>query len=219
METVYSHTMYPAYTRGERLADACIHAVGVVGGVVAVTVLLVAAIPTLPASTTLTVAIYGAAMIAMFGCSAAYHLVPAPDWKSLLRRLDQAAIFLKIAGTYTPFALIKIGGPWGYSVFGAVWIAALAGATAKLILTSNWDGVSVILYVALGWAGIIILQPLVGSVSLTTIILLGSGGVLYTLGVVFHLWNSLPYQNAIWHLFVLAGTACHYAAVSTAIFE
>lgn len=216
---VYSQVMYPAYTRGERLADACIHAVGVIGGVIAVIALMVAAIPTLPTSTTVTVAVYGIAMIAMFGCSAAYHLIPVPDWKSMLRRLDQAAIFLKIAGTYTPFALIKIGGTWGYSVFGAVWIAALAGATAKLVLTSNWDRLSVILYVALGWAGIIILQPLISSVSLTTLLLLGAGGVLYTLGVVFHLWNSLPYQNAIWHLFVLAGTACHFAAVNTAIFD
>jgi hemolysin III len=155
----------------------------------------------------------------MFGCSAAYHLVPAPSWKSLLRRLDQAAIFLKIAGTYTPFALDKIGGVWGYSVFGAVWVAALAGATAKLLLTSNWDHVSVVLYVALGWAGIFILQPLSGAISATTLLLLAGGGVLYTLGVVFHLWNSLPYQNAIWHLFVLAGTACHFAAVVTAVFE
>lgn len=211
--------MYPVYTRGERLADACIHAIGVVGGVIAVIVLMDAAIPALPTTTTMTVAIYCAAMIAMFTCSAAYHLIPVPDWKSMLRRLDQAAIFLKIAGTYTPFALIKIGGPWGYSVFGVIWIAALAGATAKLILTSNWDGLSIILYVALGWAGIIILQPLVSSVSLTTLILLGVGGVLYTFGVAFHLWHSLPYQNAIWHLFVLAGTACHFAAVSTAIFE
>lgn len=211
--------MYPNYTPGERVADACIHVTGVLAGLVAVTVLLIAAVPALPAETTATVAIYGVAMIAMFSCSAAYHLVPAPSWKSLLRRLDQAAIFLKIAGTYTPFALDKIGGTWGYSVFGAVWIAALTGATAKLLLTSDWDHVSVVLYVALGWAGIIILQPLSGAISTTTLLLLASGGVLYTLGVVFHLWNSLPYQNAIWHLFVLAGTACHFAAVTTAVFE
>lgn len=211
--------MYPNYTRGERLADACIHIIGVSAGLIAVTVLLIEAVPRLPIETTATVAIYGIAMIAMFSCSAAYHMVPAPSWKSILRRLDQAAIFVKIAGTYTPFALDKIGGAWGYSVFGVVWVAALAGAIAKLLLTSNWDHVSVVLYVALGWAGIIILQPLAGAVSVTTLLLLGAGGVLYTLGVVFHLWNSLPYQNAIWHLFVLAGTACHFAAVTTAVFE
>lgn len=216
---VYIWAMYPNYTPGERFADACIHVVGVLAGLIAVTVLLIVAIPTLDTSTTLTVAVYGLAMMGMFGCSAAYHMIPFPSWKSILRRLDQAAIFVKIAGTYTPFALIKIGGTWGYSVFGVVWIAALAGATAKLVMTSNWDNVSVVLYVALGWAGIIILHPLVSSVSLTTLILLGAGGVLYTAGVVFHLWDSLPYQNAIWHLFVLAGTACHFAAVTTAVFE
>lgn len=211
--------MYPNYTRSERLADACIHVIGVLAGVTAFTVLLIVAIPALPLETTATVAVYGLAMIAMFSCSAAYHLIPVPSWKPPLRRLDQAVIFLKIAGTYTPFALDKIGGVWGYSVFGAVWIAALAGATAKLLLTSNWDHVSVFLYVALGWAGIIILQPLAGSVSSTTLLLLAGGGALYTLGVIFHLWNSLPFQNAIWHLFVLAGTACHFAAVTTAVFE
>jgi len=163
--------------------------------------------------------VYGLAMIAMFGFSAAYHLIPVPDWKLLLRKLDQAAIFIKIAGTYTPFALVKMGGVAGYTLFGVVWAVALSGAAAKLLVQPKRDWFSVPLYLALGWAGLAAIQPLVMSVPTESLVLLGVGGAIYTVGVLFHIWESLPYQNAIWHLFVLAGTACHFAAVTFAVFH
>ena len=137
--------MNQMYTPGERFADGIIHAVGICAGVVAVIAMMAAAIPSLPLSTTASLAIYGAALLAMFGFSAAYNLLPAPNWKRTLRRLDQAAIFLKIAGTYTPFALIKMGGVAGYTLLGLVWAVALLGAAGKLLLKSSWDGVDIVL--------------------------------------------------------------------------
>jgi hemolysin III len=206
------------YTPGERIADGIIHAVGICAGFAAVIAMMAAAIPSLPFSTTASLAIYGAALLAMFGFSAAYNLLPAPNWKRTLRRLDQAAIFLKIAGTYTPFALIKMGGVAGYTLLSLVWVVALLGAGGKLLLKSSWDGLDIVLYLALGWAGLIALQPLSASVTPSVLVLLAVGGGLYSVGVIFHLWQNLKYQNAIWHAFVLAGTCCHFGAVTTAVF-
>ncbi len=209
----------PEYGLGERIADGIIHVLGVAGSLVAVAMLIALAISTLPFEATASLAVYGLAMIAMFGFSAAYHLIPVPDWKLFLRKLDQAAIFIKIAGTYTPFALVKMGGFAGYTLFSVVWAVALSGAAAKLFIQPKRDWFSVPLYLALGWAGLAAIQPLVMSVPTESLVLLGVGGGIYTVGVLFHVWESLPYQNAIWHLFVLAGTACHFAAVTFAVFH
>jgi hemolysin III len=158
-------------------------------------------------------------MLAMFVCSAAYHMIPASRWTDVLQRLDHAAIFLKIAGTYTPFAAIKIGGTAGFGLLGLVWLLALLGAAGKLLLSSTWDRFAIPLYLVLGWIGVVMLKPLVASVTPATLGLLGIGGVLYTVGVGFHVWRSLPYQKAVWHGFVLAGTGCHFAAVTSAMFS
>jgi hemolysin III len=208
----------PEYALGERIADGIIHVLGVAGSLIAVTMMLALAASSLPFGVTASLLVYGLATIAMFGFSAAYHLIPAPDWKLFLRKLDQAAIFIKIAGTYTPFALVKMGGVAGYTLLGVVWAVALSGALAKLLIKPRKDWFSIPLYLALGWAGLAAIQPLVMSVPAESLILLGVGGAIYTLGVVFHIWESLPYHNAIWHLFVLAGTACHFAAVTAAVF-
>lgn len=209
----------PEYGLGERIADGIIHVVGIAGSVIAVAILIAVAVSTLPLGVTVSLLVYGLAMIAMFAFSAAYHLVPAPDWKLFLRKLDQAAIFIKIAGTYTPIALVKMGGFAGYTLFSVVWAVALSGAAVKLLVQPRRDRVSIPLYLALGWAGLAAFQPLVMSLPRESLILLGVGGAFYTVGVVFHVWNSLPYQNAIWHLFVLVGTGCHFAAVTFAVFH
>ncbi len=206
------------YTPAERIADGVIHLVGICAGVVAVIAMMVAAVPSLPLPATASLAVYGIGLLAMFGFSAAYILLPAPNWKGTLRRLDQAAIFLKIAGTYTPFALIKMGGIAGYSLLGVVWVVALLGATGKLLLKSSWNGIDVALYLALGWAGLVAIHPLAESVTPTVLALLGIGGMSTRWGVIFHVWHSLKYQNAIWHAFVLAATCCHFGAVTTAMF-
>jgi hemolysin III len=202
----------------EHAADTIVHAIGIVAGLFAVTAMMVAAVSHLPHASTASLAIYGAGMLAMLACSAAYHMIPAARWTGVLQRLDHAAIFLKIAGTYTPFAAIKIGGIAGFGLLGSVWLLALLGAAGKLWLASTWDRIAIPLYLVLGWIGVVMLKPLVASVTPATLVLLGIGGLLYTVGVLFHVWRSLPYQKAIWHVFVLAGTGCHYGAVTSAMF-
>jgi len=204
-------------TSREVLADHVIHVVGMAGGLVAVVGLLAWAVHNLPAPSTAALAIYCAGLLAMLGCSGAYHMLSAPVWKPTLRRLDHAAIFVKIAGTYTPFALIKMGGTAGLSLFAFVWIVALAGAAAKLALSAHWDRLAIGIYLALGWSGVATLRPLVTAIDPGALFLLAAGGVIYSLGVVFFLWNGLRYQNAIWHGFVLLGTACHFGAVTRAV--
>jgi len=179
---------------------------------------MVVAFLSLPAWSTASLAIYGVGLLAMLGCSAAYHMSPVTTWKSLLQRLDHAAIFLKIAGTYTPFGAIKIGGTTGLALLGTVWSVALLGSGAKILLASTWDRLAIPLYLALGWCGIVMIPDLATVVRPPTLILLAAGGVLYSVGVIFHLWRSLPYQNAVWHAFVLAGTGCHFGAVTSAVF-
>ena len=210
--------MYPKYTFAERLADGCIHFIGILCGLIGLVILLAFAIPSLPLSSTTSLLIYGVAMVAMFSFSAAYHLIPMPDWKGLLRRFDQAAIFVKIAATYTPFAFIKMGGLTGYGLLFLVWTIALFGASAKLLIRERWDSISIYLYLGLGWVGILFIYPMVAAIPLTSSVLLLVGGMFYSVGVIFHLWQSLLFQNAVWHAFVLAGTGCHYAAIVSAVF-
>src|SRR5262245_62755460 len=153
-------------TRGERIADNIIHVTGLALGLTAVVAMMVAAFGSLSAVSTASLAIYGAAMFTMLGCSAAYHMIPVLAWKGFLQRLDHAAIFLKIAGTYTPFGAIKIGGMTGLALLGTVWSVALFCSGAKILLASTWDRLSLPLYLALGWCGIVMLPKLAGTVTL-----------------------------------------------------
>jgi len=209
--------MSTSASRSEKLADNIVHVLGISSGLIAAALLLGWAATTQPLTATAALAIYCAGLIAMLGCSGAYHMIPATTWKGTLRRMDHAAIFLKIAGTYTPFALVKMGGSVGLALFVAVWTVALLGAAAKLLLETRWDGLAIGVYLALGWSGVATLQPLAASIAPASLILLGVGGVLYSVGVVFFVWRSLPFHNAIWHAFVLLGTACHFGAVSIAV--
>ena len=151
-------------------------------------------------------------MIAVFCFSAAYNMNRGPR-RWLLQRFDQAAIYVKIAATYTPFAALKMGGIAGFGLLGGVWAVAVLGVLVKLIMPAQFVRTSYVLYLAQGWACMFTLQPLLAALSTTALVLLIVGGVLYTVGVVFHLWERLPFQNAIWHGFVLSGAACHYTAI------
>jgi len=164
----------------------------------------------------LSVALYAAGLLAMLGCSAAYHLrrtSPRRDW---LRRLDHAAIFAMIAGTYTPFTL-KLERAWATGLTAGIWTMAALGIAAKLWRPRALPSLSVALYLALGWIGLGALGPFTSTLALTTLLLLALGGVLYSAGVIFHLWQRLPYQNAIWHGFVLVAAGVHYSAVLTVV--
>jgi len=204
---------FPEYTARERLADACIHVISVTASLVALTALLIVGVRAQATLWIVGLAIYGLALVATFSCSAGYHLTVRPKLKAVFRRLDHAAIFLMIAGTYTPFVLIKMNNAWGLGLLAVVWGMAAIGIAMKLFAPRHLEGVSTALYLVQGWAVIVAWHPLVSAVPERVALLLMIGGVLYTVGVVFHLWQRLPYQNAIWHGFVLTAASVHYVAV------
>jgi hemolysin III len=204
---------FPSYTLPERIADGCIHIAGVAASLIGLAALLVIGVQSKTLLWAVSLSIYGLALVATFGCSAGYHLVVKPKVKEVLRRLDHAAIFLMIAGTYTPFILIKLHTPWGLGLLAVVWIMAAIGIAIKLFLPRFLDGLSTALYLVQGWAVLAAWEPLMSALPGTVLTLLMIGGVLYTIGVVFHLWERLPFQNAIWHGFVLSAASCHFAAV------
>lgn len=202
------------YTRSELIADGVVHVLGLAFGLGACIGLAVVALPDAELLRLATLGVYALGLLAMLGCSALYNNLPGNGrWKELCRRFDHAAIFVMIAGTYTPFALIAIGGAWGIGLFVFVWFVAAAGVVAKLFYPRRFERASVVAYLLLGWTILVAIGPLWEAVSIAGLVLLAVGGALYSLGVVFHVWRRLPYQNAVWHGFVLAAAACHYAAV------
>jgi hemolysin III len=155
----------------------------------------------------------------MYLASTLYHAFPQPKLKRLFRKIDHCAIYLLIAGTYTPFLLVNLRGPWGWSLFAVLWTIAIAGCCFKFAFIDHgahlgwWDKVSTGLYVAMGWTIVVAIKPTIELVPQAALILMVLGGLAYTGGVIFYLWNRLPYNHAIWHLFVLAGSAFHFFAV------
>jgi len=139
--------------------------------------------------------------------------VRKPYVRYVFRILDHASIYLMIAGSYTPFALVTLRGPWGWSLLGTVWGLGAFGAGMKISTTHRLPYIGPLLYIALGWSMVIALKPLCAALALNGIYLLFAGGAAYTLGVIFYLWDRIPYNHAIWHLFVLAGSACHFFAI------
>jgi hemolysin III len=203
-----------AYSRAEIVVDGAVHATGIIASLVAVPLLLVNAVPHLDVASSIGLAVYGVAIIALFCISATYHLVPHEHWKPALKRYDQAAIFMKIAGTYTPL-VIFIGSLFGFIVLAGVWIAALFGAVAKLWLGERYERVSVAVYLPLGWASLLLAWPIITTLPLSASVLIPVGGVLYSVGTIFHMWERLRFQNAIWHGFVFAASSCHFAAIAS----
>jgi hemolysin III len=201
------------YGRGELIADRCVHYAGLVAGLIGSLVLIVEAAERERALTVVSVVIYGIGLLGMIGASALYNSTATSRRKELFRRLDHAGIFLMIAGTYTPFALVRMGGAWGFGIAAFVWVAAVAGMTLKLVSPQRLEGFSTLLYLALGWVILIAPGPLFDAVPLPAIMLLAVGALLYMSGIVFHLWHRLPYHNAVWHGFVLSAAACHWVAI------
>lgn len=199
--------------RAEWIADAVVHVIGLAFGLAACIAIAILAIPEADGLRLTSLGLYGFGLLAMLGCSAWYNMAGPGRWKAVLRRFDHAAIFLMIAGTYSPFALIVIGGGWGLGVFLFVWGVALAGAALKLLLPGRFERLSVAVYLLLGWTILVAFNPLLEGASLSALVLLLTGGGLYSLGVIFHLWERLPFQTAIWHVFVLAAAACHFSAI------
>jgi hemolysin III len=203
--------------RYERLIDSSVHALGVSAALVGVFVLLHTVLAAHDVLATVAASIYGVGALAMFGFSAAYHFARSPDRRERLRRCDHAAIFVMIAGSYTPFALISVGGTLGNGLLALLWLIAIGGALLKLFRPHRLERVSIALYLALGWIGLPAMGAVIPVLPLSALVLLGAGALLYTAGVAFHLWRGLAHHNAIWHSFVLAAAACHYVAVLAAL--
>lgn len=205
--------MFPDYDPIERLTDAAVHVLGVFASLVAAPILIALVIPTHDTESIVAAAVYASTLTGTLGISAAYNLVGRPNWKELLRRLDHGAIFLLIAGTYTPFAAVSLGGRLGGWLLVLVWLAASGGFLVKLAWPRRFERASVIVYLVLGWIGLPATGALIASLPAVALVLLLVGGICYTIGVVFFLWGTLPHHNAIWHIFVLAGAGCHFVAV------
>src|SRR5688572_3289029 len=157
--------------------------------------------------------VFGVSLLLLYVASTLYHSIQHPVAKARLKVFDHCAIYLLIAGTYTPFTLIGLRGPWGWSLFAAIWVLALAGVVFKLFFTGRFKLLSTGIYIAMGWLVIVAIKPLIGALDTWTIAWLFGGGLFYTLGTVFYHRPSLPYSHAILHLFVVAGSVCHYVAV------
>ena len=201
------------YSRGERLADGSIHVVGVGVGLIAVAVLATTAAGQSNALLGPGIAAYCLGLLAMLIASALYNMAEPSPRKAFLRRLDQAAIFVMIAGSYTPFTLIALGDVWSFALLATIWLVALGGAALKLLAPRPRERFSTALYLLLGWSGLIVFEPLLGALPSSAFLLLLAGGTLYSLGLIFHRWKSLPYHKAVWHAFVLAAASCHYGAI------
>jgi hemolysin III len=201
------------YDKAEISADRIIHAIGVTFGLIGGATLLTVAVETTNLAGLIAAILYVAGLIAMLVCSAIYNLSFDSPRRELLRRLDHAAIFVMIAGTYSPFTLGRLDGAWSIWLAAFVWGVALLGAVAKLTVPRRVERYAVVLYLALGWVVLVALEPLLGALHPAVLVLLLIGGLLYSAGVTFHLWRSLRFQNAIWHALVLGAAVCHYAAV------
>jgi len=200
------------YTAREERVNVATHAAGLVASVVGVAVLVYLGVVRQEALHVASAGVYGATLVALYAASTLYHAFKRPGLKRALRVLDHCAIYLLIAGTYTPFVLVGLGGRLGWTLFGVAWAMAAAGIVFKVFATGRFAVASTAAYVAMGWLGVVAIGPLVRSLPGAALAWLFAGGVLYTAGTFFY-HRRLPYAHALWHVFVLAGSACHFVAI------
>jgi hemolysin III len=201
------------FTRGEEIANWVTHGIGLLLSIAALTLLIVFSSLRGDAWHVVSFTVFGLTLLALYTFSTIYHAQRAGRAKLLFEKLDHAAIFLLIAGTYTPFLLTSLRGPWGWSLFGVIWGLSGAGAVFQLFFGGRYPLASTIAYLFAGWLIVVALEPLVASVPEGGLWLLLSGGLCYTVGVVFFLWHRLRYHHAVWHTLVLGGSTCHFLAV------
>jgi hemolysin III len=201
------------YTRGEEMANSLTHGLGLLLSIAGLAVLVTYAALHADAWAVTAGAIFGVSLVTLYASSTLYHALRDPQLKHIVRVIDHVAIFLLIAGTYTPFMLVNLRGPWGWSMFGVVWALAVVGITLKLFFTGRFRILSTLVYLFMGWLVMVAIKPLAEALPRGSLIMLLAGGLAYSLGTVFYLWKRLPYHHAVWHLFVLAGSVCHFFAV------
>jgi len=201
------------YSIGEEIANGVTHGIGMLLGVAGLAILVGFAAVYGDAWHVTACSIFGFTLIMMYSASTLYHSIQIPRIKRLLRVFDHVSIYFLIAGTYTPFALVNLREDWGWLLFGVVWGLAAIGSIVKLFFTGRFDLISTLAYVLMGWAALFAIRPMLDNVEFGGMVLLVAGGLAYTLGVIFYVWDRLPYNHAIWHVFVLMGSILHYFAV------
>ncbi len=205
------------YSFGEEVANSVTHGVGWLLSVCGLAILVTLAAATGGALRVVSCAVFGATLVLLYAASTLYHALPSERAKHVFRVLDHSAIFLLIAGTYTPLSLVAVGGPWGWSLFGAIWSLAAFGVLLNTVAHGRWRWLSITLYVVMGWLVVVAIKPLVAAIEPGVLVMIVAGGLAYTLGLVFYGWNRLPYNHAVWHLFVLTGSVLHYLAILFAV--
>lgn len=208
-----SKTQAPEYTLREELAHAGTHGLGAALAIAGLVLLIVRSASTGDPWKVVSFTIFGATAVLLYGASTWYHANARSPHRGAYKALDHAMIYVLIAGTYTPFLLVSLRGPWGWSLFGVIWGLTLVGIGFKAFFAGRFHLVSTLLYLALGWMCVIAIKPMLASVPAPGMWWLLAGGLAYSFGTIFYLWKRLAYHHAIWHMFVLAGTACHFVAV------
>ena len=201
----------------EELACALTHGVGAMASLVGGAVLITLAALAGDVWQVLSAAVFSVTLILLYTSSTLYHAARREVLRTRLRVVDHCAIFLLIAGTYTPFTLVSLRGPWGWSLFGVVWLLAVAGIVFKLFSTGRLRRLSTGMYLGMGWLSIVAAQPFLANLSTQTLLWLLAGGLAYTMGTAFYHSRRIPFAHAVWHLFVMAGSACHFVAVASQV--
>ncbi len=198
----------------EEVANSVTHGIGLLASLIGAVVLVSLAARQGEAWHVVSAAVYGVTLVALYSASTLYHAFKGTGVRDVLRVLDHCAIYLLIAGTYTPVTLVSLRGGWGWSLFGAVWFLAVAGIIFKVFATGRFAALSTVAYVLMGWLCIVALKPMFILLSPGALLLFAAGGVFYTAGTIFYHSKRVPYSHAVWHLFVVAGSVCHYLAIA-----
>lgn len=201
------------YSLGEEIAHAVTHGVGAFAAIAGLAVLVAKAALYGSALHVVAVSVFGASLVLMYSASTLFHSIPLPRTKQVLRVIDHCCIYILIAGSYTPFTLLTLQGAWGWSLFGVVWGLAAVGIVFKIFTTGRFEKLSLGIYLGMGWCALVAVKPLLATLPAGGLWLLLAGGLSYSFGVIFYVWERLPYHHAIWHGFVLAGSVLHYFAI------
>ncbi|PLX58417.1 MAG: hemolysin III family protein [Vibrio alginolyticus] len=209
-----SELQKPQYSQREELANTITHGIGMIFGIVGLILLLIKAIDQQADTLTLaSMAVYGASIIVLFLASTLYHAIPHPNAKRWLKTFDHCAIYLLIAGSYTPFLLVSLRTPLAFGLMIVIWTIALLGIIMKVAFVYRFKKLSLMTYLVMGWLSLIVIYQLAINLDIGGLTLLAAGGIVYSLGVIFYVAKRIPFNHAIWHGFVLAGCMCHFFAI------
>lgn len=206
-------TLSPRYSLREEIASSITHGVGILLSFIALITMIIYADRYGCVWHIIGATVFGCGLIIQYTSSTLYHSFQEVKLKAIFRTLDHISIFVLIAATYTPLTLVNLRGPWGWSIFGVVWGLALFGIIVECTSLRRFRLASVLLYIGMGWIAIVAIKPMLAMVQTEGLMLLLAGGLFYTVGCLFYAWRRLPYNHAIWHLFVLAGSAFHFFAI------